>query len=171
MEETQDQDVGGENKSLNAPTGTDQSATLRTRKSTPLTPPNTNPRGPPNHAMEQGGTCRRPPDTSADTCSTKKRGETSHYAAKERPRPTSMPQPWQPRGNTRERIQIESRTSSREVGSSQHKLSNFSSELSSPIKPKWAGWLQEKTPGTAGGKPMGETNRHTRRQGKRNHQQ
>ena len=90
------------------------------------------------------------------TCPTKTQGETGHYTAEERPRPTSTPPPWPPRGNTRERIPSESRTSSGEVGSSRHKLSNSSRELSSPPKPKGAGRLPEKTLGKAGGKPSGE---------------
>ena len=46
---------------------------------------------PHNHAMEQGGTCRRPPETGTATCLTKTWGETSQCAAEERPHPTSTP--------------------------------------------------------------------------------
>ena len=49
------------------------------------------------------------------------------------------------------------RTSGGEVGSSRHKPSNSSRELSSPPKPKGAGRLPEKTLGKAGGKPSGES--------------
>ena len=66
-------------------------------------------------------------------------------AGRARPRPPSTPPPWPPRDNTRERISSESRTSSGEVGSSQHKRSNSSRELSSPPKPKWAEKLTERT--------------------------
>ena len=61
----------------------------------------------------------------------------------ERPRPTSTTPPWPPRGNIRNRIPIELRTSSGEVGSSRHELRNSSREVSSPPKPKGAGRLSE----------------------------
>ena len=86
-------------------------------------------------------------------------GETGHCAARECPRHTSTHALQPPRGNTRERIPSESRTSRREVGSSEHELSNSSSEFSSPPEPKGAGRLMEKSPGTVGGKPSGESDK------------